>query len=185
MLDKKYIEQSSDIIRQMIKEGKIVKPKIGAADFFIRKSRNALIVSERLLRLYDEEKLDTNLWVINTAYYSMFFAATALLAKFGRRIDAELGIHRLTYHALVHYFIKEDNRLKMQLVEEYETAVEDAEKLLQLGEAKIKELVKDFNYELEKRKTFTYSTEETAERNKAITSYNRAKNFLQEISKIV
>ena len=133
--------------------------------------------------MYDEEKLDTNLWVINTSYYSMFFAATALLAKFGHKIDSEVGIHRLTYHALVHYFVKENNKLKIQLVEEYMDAVKDAEKLLQLGESKIRELIKDFDYEMEKRKTFTYSTEETAERSKAITSYNRAKNFLQEMSK--
>ena len=184
MLDEKEITQSSRIIDGLIKEDKIVKPKLGTAEFFFAQSHKTLAVAERLLRLYEEEKLDTHLWVINTAYYSMFFQATALLALFNRKIDVESGIHKLTFHALVNYFIKEDSSIKMQWVEEYKDAIKDAEALLQLGENKIIGLVTDFRSELAKRKTFTYTTEETAERGKATTSYNRAKNFIGEIDKI-
>ena len=184
MLDKPKIEQSSKVIRELIAEGKIIRPQAGLTEFFLNQSHKTLVIAERLLRLYEEEKLDTHLWVINTSYYAMFFQATALLALFNHKINVELGIHKLTFHALVHYFIKEDNRLKKQLVEEYRDAVKDAEALLQLGEDKIKELITDFDQELIKRKIFTYTTEEKAERSKAITSYNRAKNFINEIDKI-
>lgn len=183
MLDEKKIEQSSQIIRELITTGKIIKPKIGMVEFFLNQSHRTLAVAERLLRLYEEERLDTHLWVINTSYYAMFFQATALLALFNHKIDAEQGVHKLTFHALVHYFIKEDNKLKKQLVEEYQDAVKDAEALLQLGEDKVQGLIMDFDSELFKRKTFTYTTEDNAERNKALTSFQRAKNFVGEIDK--
>lgn len=185
MLDEQKIEQSSKVIRELIATGKIVRPKVGMVDFFLNQSHRTLAVAERLLKLYEEEGLDTHLWVINTSYYSMFFQATALLALFNHRIEAEQGIHKLTFHALVHYFIKEDNKLKKQLVEEYQDAVKDVESLLQLGESKVQELILDFNSEQSKRKTFTYTTEENAERNKALTSFQRAKNFVGELDKVV
>lgn len=181
MVDEKQIEKSSAVIKQLIQEGKIVKPKPKTADFFLKKSRNALTISERLLNLFEEEQLDTHTWVINTAYYSMFFAATALLAKHNHKINVDQGIHTLTYHALVHYFIKEDSKLKWQLMENYRDAVKEAEELLQITEKKLKELVIDLKLELTKRKTFTYDVGEEAERSKALTSYNRAKQFFQQI----
>ena len=75
------------------------------------------------------------------------------------------------------------SKLKWKLVEEYKEAVKDAEELLQLSEKKLKGLVSDFGFELEKRKIFTYDIGIDAERNKALTSYTRAKNFFQEIEK--
>ncbi|OGJ19900.1 hypothetical protein A3K73_08075 [Candidatus Pacearchaeota archaeon RBG_13_36_9] len=170
-------------MKQLIKDGKIISPKPGTDAFFLRKSRNALTISKRLYDLFEEEQLDTYTWVINTSYYSMFFAATALLAKYNHKIDADAGIHKLTYHTLVYYFIKEESKFKWHLIEEYKEAIKDAEELLQLSEKKLKELVTDFGFELEKRKTFTYDLGKDAERNKALTSYIRAKNFFQEIEK--
>lgn len=125
------------------------------------------------------------MWMINTAYYSMFFAATALLAKYGHKINSETGIHKLTYHALIHYFIKEESRLKRKLAEEYSSVVEDAEELLQIGEHKLKELVINLDYEQDKRKIFTYEMGQIAEKQKAETSYNRAKEFVAEVMKLL
>jgi|SRR3989338_3753756 len=184
MLDEKRITESSRIITQLIQEHKISKPKPHTTDFFLNQSHKTLIVAEKLLKLSEIENLDTHLWVINTSYYAMFFQATALLSFFGHKINQEQGIHKMTYHALVHYFIKENSRIKMQLVEEYQEAITDAQTLLQLGENKVKDLIADFDNELIKRKTFTYTTEENAERNKALTSFKRAKNFVNEIDKI-
>ena len=115
----------------------------------------------------------------------MFFAATALLAKNNHKIDTETGIHKLTFHASVYYFIKQESKLKWQILEEYKEAIQDAEELLQLSENKLKELVTDFGFELEKRKIFTYDLGKEAERNKALTSYNRAKRFFNEIEKAI
>ena len=144
MLDEKAIQQSSNIIKELIGEGKIVKPNLQTRDFFLKQSEKTLLVAQKLLELQSEEQIDTNLWIINTSYYSMFFAATSLLAHYNKRIDISQGIHKTTYHALVHYFIKEDNKLKRQLAEEYANAVNDAEQTLQMGEERIKELVNTF-----------------------------------------
>lgn len=185
MLDDKSIEQSSKIIKDLISEEKIVKPNPKTCEFFARQSQKTLIVAEKLLELQDNESIDTNLWIINTSYYAMFFAATSLLAYYGKKLDVGQGIHKATYHALIHYFVKEDNKLKKQLAEEYAKAINDAEQTLQLCEQKIKELVTNFDYELTKRKTFTYEIEEDASKNKAITSLERAKNFVTEINRII
>ena len=185
MLGEKKVEQSSRIVKEFIQDGKIIKPKGGTDNFFMQKSREALNIAKRLLEIYDEEGLETNLWVINTSYYSMFFAATALLAKFNHKIDVDFGIPKLTYHALVHYFIKEDNKLKKQFIEEHRDAVDDAEEILQLSEKKIKNLVLDLGFEINKRKMFTYEIGKIAERKKAETSYSRAANFFVEIEKIM
>ena len=183
MIDKEQINESSKIMTQLIKQGKISEPKKEASSFFLNKSRNALTISKRLLELFDTENLDTHSWVINTSYYSMFYAAVALLAKNNHKINTEVGIHKLIYHALIYYFIKQESKLKWQIIEEYKEAVKDAEQLLQISENKLKELMTDFGFELEKRKTFTYDLGKLAERNKALTSYTRAKRFFNEVEK--
>lgn len=185
MLEDKKIKESSKIIIALINEGKIIAPKQGTTTFFFDQSRKTLIVARRLLDLYSEEKLDTHLWVINASYYSMFFAATALLAYYGRKINVEVGIHMLTYHALVHYFVKEESKLKKEIMDEYKNAFEDAEELLQFSKEKIKGFVLDFEFELNKRKTFTYDLGVIAERKKAETSFERAKKLFTEIELII
>ena len=70
-------------------------------------------------------------------------------------------------------------------MEQYKDAFEEAEELLQLSESKITRLVEDFNFEQTKRKTFTYELGATAERNKALTSYERAKSFFKEIEEMI
>ena len=125
------------------------------------------------------------MWVINASYYSMFFAATALLAKFGHKIRTDIGIHKLTYHALVHFFVVDDNKLEKHFIEEYKDSVEQAEELLQLSEEKTEKIIKDLDNEIFKRKIFTYDLSKTAERTKAETSLGRAKNFVKEIEVMI
>lgn len=185
MLDEKSIGQSSRIIQQLIKEGRILKPKSGTVEFFLEQGKKSLAVAERLRQVQEEEGLDSNLWIINASYYSMFFSATSLLAKFNHRLNSEVGIHKMTYHALVYFFIKENNKLKVQLAEEYADAIKEAEEILQLGEKKIKELVDDFDFELDKRKIFTYELGAIAHKSKALTSLQRAKRFFEEINRLV
>ncbi len=185
MLDEKSIQQSSKIVKELISEGKIVKPNPKTLEFFLKQSQKTLIVAQKLLELQIKEHIDTNLWIINTSYYAMFFAATSLLAHHGKKLNTSQGVHKATYHALVHYFVKEDNKLKKQLAEEYAKAVNDVEQTLQMGEEKIKELLANFDFELNKRKTFTYELEEDASANKAITSLERAKNFVAEVRRII
>jgi uncharacterized protein (UPF0332 family) len=184
-MDEKKLAESSKIIRQAISEGIIIKPKPNVKSFFIKKAFDSIAVAKRLLSLAKEESLPAEMWVINASYYSMFFAATALLAEYGHKIDSETGIHKLTYHALVHYFVNEDKKIEKHFIEEYKDAVKEAEELLQLCESKAKTLVSDFGYEMSKRKEFTYDLGKIAEMRKAETSFERARNFVQIAEKMV
>jgi len=185
MLEDKKLKESSNLIKQLIADGKITKPKEGAASFFMAKSQQSIAVASRLKELQEEEGLAAEMWVINASYYSMFFAATALLAKFNHAIKSEAGIHRLTYHALIHYFLVDDNKLSKHFMVEYKDAVDEAEELLQLSERKTEDFIKDFDSEMKKRKIFTYELGKTAEKKKAETSLSRAKNFVREVESIL
>jgi uncharacterized protein (UPF0332 family) len=178
-------DKSSRIIRQLIADKVIVAPKEGSIGFFMQKSRDSIMVASRLMELEAEEDLPSELWVINSSYYSMFFAATALLAKFGHSIKTEAGIHKLTYHALVYFFINQESKLKNSMMDAYKDAVDEAEELLQLTEKKVESMVKDFGYEMSKRKIFTYELGKKAELNKAQTSLNRAKSFVKEVEMLI
>ena len=181
MEENKHFENSRNIIKELISEGRISKAKHGSVNFFMKKASESIAVSSRLLKLEDEEELATSMWVINTSYYAMFFAATALLAKYNHQIKTDAGIHKLTYHAIVYYFVFDDNKLEKHFIEQYKDAVEEAEELLQLSEKKTSTMISDLNNELVKRKRFTYDLGEIAEKKKAKTSFERAKSFVKEI----
>lgn len=146
--------ESTKIIRQLIKDEIIKKPILGTEKFFFDKSTSSIQTANRINQLIIEEQLDANMWVINISYYAMFFAATALLAHFGHRIKTEIGIHTLTYHALVHYFVLEDNKIEKHFMEEYKQAVDEAEELLQISRQKTEEFINDFSREMAKRKLY-------------------------------
>ncbi len=180
-------EQSKTVIEQLLREQKIISPKIGTASFFMQKSRESLQLAQRIFALSEDpqEQIHSYSWVVAIAYYAMFYAATALLAHYKHKINVEQGIHKLTYHALVYYFVLNDSSLRHHLLEEYKLLYSDAEELLQLSDLKVHELVESFNLEQEKRKIFTYELGKNAEKVKAITSLERAGSFVTEVRKIV
>jgi len=57
------------------------------------------------------------LWVIVSSYYSMFYAATALLASQGIRATGQI-VHKVTRDALIHFFVSNEKLAK--LLEQYE-----------------------------------------------------------------
>lgn len=187
MLDDKQRRISRSVITQLIKENKIVRPQKDVSLFFIGKAINSLQVSRKLLEISEsaDQELNCFMWVINTSYYSMFFAATSLLAHFGHKIDTEVGIHRITFHAMVYYFLLDDKKLQKHFIEQYKDAYDDAEQLLQISEDRAVELLENFNLERAKRHEFTYEMGMIAERSKAKTSLKRAEEFLAEVRKIV
>lgn len=184
-MDEKQKKQSEKIIKQLIKENKIIKPDPKIKEFFLKKASTALQISKRINEISQQEDIDAYMWTINTSYYCLFYAATALLAHFKQRIKTDVGIHKLTYHALVYYFILEDNKLQKHFIEEYKESYEEAEQLLQISEEKAIELIENFKFEHKKRIIFTYEVGKEAEMNKAQTSIKRAENFLIEARKII
>lgn len=174
-------EESSKIYQSLQTEGKIVKSVGGSDLFFIEKARNSLKIAKRLEEIQEKEGLNCAMWIINTAYYSMFFAATALLSKKGIKINSDMGIHIKTYHVFNVIFSK---KIEKYFLEEYIEAVKEAEELLHLSELKTEEVFKDYKNELGKRKMFTYNLGMSAELSKAQTSLKRAMNFLSIIESL-
>ncbi len=187
MLDEKQKKECATIVKQLISEGKIIKPLPIARQFFMDKALNSLQTSKRLFEISEDENdsLEAYMWVVNTAYYSMFYAATSLLARFNKKINVEVGIHQLTYCSLAYYFIVDDNKFQKHFIEQYKESYNNAEQLLQISDERSIEIAENFGFEKSKRKTFTYDVGAIAERNKAKTSLDRAQAFLNEVRKII
>jgi len=184
MWDKRETE---NVMKQLISEGKIEKPETGRIIFFMAKSQESLNVAQKLQDISQDTKsnLKSYMWIISTSYYSMFFAATALLAQFNKKIITIVGIHKLTFHALAYYFYILDNKLQKQYLEEYKESYDNVEELLQISEKKALELLRSFDFEQGKRKTFTYDMGVYAQENKAITSVKRAKEFYDVVDSML
>ena len=115
----------------------------------------------------------------------MFYAAVSLLAHSGKRINTDLGIHKLVYHALVYYFLDNDQKLTKHILEQYQKAQEDAEALLQKAETRAREHIETVKFELKKRKEFTYEMGKIAEENKANSSLKRAEEFMTLVKEMI
>lgn len=196
----KRVKEAENVIKNLINEEKIIKlseqEKIRFVAFYRKQANLSLIAADLLYNISIEKaskefhKLNENyecfLWVINTAYYSMFYAAHALLAYRGIRIPSEQGIHKITAHALVYFCIK-NNFIAKELYEQFVDSQIEAAELLNLEDFKERaiDLTTKYFYESEKRSSFTYETEEEAKQRHAFTSLKRAKEFLNEIEKII
>jgi uncharacterized protein (UPF0332 family) len=187
MLTDKQRDESNSLIKHLIQEGKIIKPEEGRETFFLDKAIESFNLAKRVLEISEDENdsLKSHMWVVSIAYYSMFFVATALLARFNHKINQDKSIHKLTYHALIYYFLIDDNKLQKHFLEEYQDAYTEVEELLHISEEKAISMIKDFDFEREKRGRFTYEMGEIAEKNKARTSLKRAGEFLLEVRKII
>ena len=195
MITEKEILESRQIIKRLIEEGTIIKADESFVIFFLKKAESSLETAKGLLKLSENQDLKETLrlspnyegylWVINSSYYAMFYAATALLAKYGYKIRNEQGIHSLTYHALVYYFLDNDQKLTKHILEQYHAAEKEAEELLQLAEQKAKDNIEQVKFELTKRREFTYEMGKIAEKNKAETSIKRAESFLTLVKELV
>lgn len=195
MITDKDIEESRKAVRQLIQEGLILPAGERYADFFLNKAKQSLETAQSLLKISLSTELKEKLqlsssyegymWVINTAYYAMFYAGTALLAKYNHRIKGEQGIHSLTYHALIYYFLDNDKKLSKHILGQYKQAEEEAGELLQTVEQKARDHIEQVKFELAKRREFTYEIGKVAERAKAETSIRRAEEFVTLVKELI
>ena len=121
------------------------------------------------------------LWVINPAYYAMFYAAQALLAARGVRIRSRQGVHKKTAHALVHFCVR-SGFIAKELYAKFAQGQDEAAQLLSIEDCqeKARQLATSYSHEASKRSTFTYETTEEVRMRHALTSLRRAKEFLAE-----
>ncbi len=201
MITDERIEEANRSARQYIADGLLrvkdatVKKFVG---FFMDNAVSSLETAALLYKISDDEtvkdrlrvsaEFESYLWVIVSSYYSMFYAATALLASEGIKARGEI-VHKVTADALIHFFIT--NKKLAKLLVEYDEAKEvvgelvGREQFMKRIEMKANELIVAFESERRKRSKFQYDTGVLVKKGYATTSLTRAKQFVEEIRKIL
>lgn len=175
MIDKKRKEEAKKNFDQYLREGLIKKERNESAfETYIQNSELSLKIAEKLMK----DDLNPYLWVIVCSYYSMFYMANAVLLSLGYKTSDKI-VHKVTSDALIVLVL---NRLKKELLEEYEKIRDDA---LEIASVKAEDLIKTYDFELNKRSKFQYEMSEKIKEFKAKTSLERAKEFVFEIKKLL
>jgi len=201
VISKERIAEAERNVKQYINDGMLrVKDKDAQkfAEFFMKNSESSLQTASILQHISDEQDLrdalkassdfESYLWVIVTSYYSMFYAATALLASQGIRATGQI-VHKVTADAMIYFFIS--NEKLARLLEQYEEAqavgleLIGREELMKSMKRKADELIIAYESERKKRSRFQYDIGLQAKRGYAQTSLERAREFVFEIGKIV
>ena len=201
MITEERIAEAQRNVKQYIDEGLLRvrdsdAPKF--VSFFMKNAGSSLQTASILQEVSDDDKLKTALkvsrdfeaylWVIVSSYYSMFYAATALLARQGIRVTGQI-VHKVTADALIHFFVSNEKLAK--LLEQYEEAkavgleLIGREELMRRLQKKADELIVAYDSERKKRSKFQYDIGVHAKKGYAQTSLDRARDFVFEISKVL
>ena len=176
MLNEKRLKEAESNVKGYLEDGLIWKykdPRQEILETYQRNYQESLGVAQKLF----EQNL-SNLWIIVISYYSMYYITNAVLYKIGYKIGSKVS-HKVTADALI-VFVR--NKLKKNLLEDYEQAKEEA---LEIIGRKTDEIIESFDREMEKRSTFQYESTEEIKRTKANTSLERAKRFVFEMKKLL
>ncbi len=178
MLNEKRIKEAESNIKQYLDEGLIKKQKNETAkEMYIENSNISLETAQKLLNL-ETKTYKPYLWIIVSSYYAMYYISNAILLNLGYKMGDKIS-HKITSDALI-VFVR--NKLKKELIEEYENVKEDA---LELISSKTDSILQSFDFEREKRSKFQYSMDEQVKKSKALTSIERAKQFIFEMKKLL
>jgi len=201
VIEKERIDEAKRNVKQYVDEGLLkIKDKDAQkfVNFFMKNAESSLQTASILQEISDQQTLKTTmkvssdfesyLWVIVSSYYSMFYAATALLASQGIKATGQI-VHKVTGDALIHFFVSNEKLAK--LLEQYEEAKSvgleliGREELMKSMRKKANELIVAYESERKKRSKFQYDIGVQAKSGYAQTSLDRAKEFVFEISKIL
>ncbi len=201
MIEKVRLEEAKRNVKTYTEDGLLKTGDKDAArfvDFFMANAESSLRTASILQEISDDSSLkvilkvssdfESYLWVIVSSYYSMFYAATAILAKQGIRATGQI-VHKVTADALIHFFASNEKLAK--LLEQYEEAqtvgleLVGREELMKRMQKKADELIISYEGERKKRSKFQYDIGVQAKRGYAQTSLQRAKDFVFEIRKLL
>ena len=173
MLSKHIIEKAKSQVRRYLDEELLTKvlPRSHILDIFIGNADESLELAEDILRTNKSD-----LWVIVTSYYSMFYIANAVLYKKGLKVG-NTSAHAITANALIVYV---RDSLQKSLIEGFAEAMTEAQSSM-----KAEDLLDSFFQERKKRGDFQYDMSLTLKKSKAETSFNRAKDFVFNLKKIL
>ncbi|MEA3229998.1 MAG: hypothetical protein U9P44_03710 [archaeon] len=102
----------------------------------------------------------------------------AVLLHIGYKVDSKIA-HKVTCDSLIVLVL---DKLRKELIEEYENMQNDA---AEIESSRAEELIQNYEFERRKRSRFQYDMSEDIKHNKAITSLERAKEFIFEMKKLV
>ena len=175
MIDKKKIDEAKRNFDSYLKEGLLKREKNETAlDTYLKNSDLSLKVAQKLM----EDEIKPYLWVIVCSYYSMFYIANAVLLTLGYKTSDKI-VHKVTSDTLIVLVL---DRLKKELLEEYEKIRDDA---LEIASSKAEDIIKSYDFEMDKRSRFQYQMSEEVKEQKAKTSLERAKEFVFEMKKML
>lgn len=178
MLNEKRIKEAESNVKGYLAEGLLKQQKNETAkQMYVQNSELSLETAKKLFSI-ETDKYKPYLWIIVSSYYSMYYIANAVLLDLGYKVGEKIS-HKVTSDALI-TFVR--NKLKKELIEEYEAIKEDA---LDLIASKTDSLLQSFDFELEKRSRFQYRMDEQVKKSKALTSLERAKIFVFEMKKLL
>jgi uncharacterized protein (UPF0332 family) len=201
MIEKERVEEAKRNVKMYVEDGLLKTGDKEAAkfvDFFMANAESSLQTASILQEISDDNALketlkvssgfESYLWVIVSSYYSMFYAATAMLAKQGIRATGQI-VHKVTADALIHFFGSNDKLAR--LLEQYEEAqavgleLVGREELMKRMQKKADELIVSYEGERKKRSRFQYDIGVQAKRGYAQVSLERAKIFVFEVRKLL
>lgn len=173
MLGKDIVEKAESNVRGYLEDKLLTKvtPQKKVLDIFIKNADESLILAEDILK-----NNMSDLWVIVTSYYSMFYIANAVLYKRGVKVG-DTSAHAVTANSLIVY-VKDS--LKKSLLEEFTEAMNDAQITM-----KTESLIKCYFQEKKKRGIFQYNMTSELKKSKAETSFKRAKEFVFALKKLL
>lgn len=175
MIDKDRKKESQQNFANYLQEGLIKKEKNEIAKaMYIKNAELSLSLAEECMN----SSLRPYIWVVVISYYSMFYIANAVLLELGYKTGDKI-VHKVTNDALIVLIM---DRIKKGLIEEYETAKEDA---LEIASIKSEEIIGFYSMELDKRSRFQYKMTESIQEQKANTSLKRARIFMLEMKKLL
>jgi uncharacterized protein (UPF0332 family) len=178
MLDSERIKEAESNIKQYLQDGLLKKQKNDTAKtMYIENSDNSLQTAQKLHTL-ESKDYDPSLWTIVTSYYSMYYISNAVLLNLGYKVGDKVS-HKVTADAII---VFARNKLKKKLLEAYEDTKDDA---LEIMSQKADTILKSLDQEREKRSRFQYQMDEKAKHGKAVTSIERAKEFVFEMKKLL
>lgn len=173
MLDTNRIKEAESNVKSYLDDG-LLKKAVSNKEVI-----NILLTNAKeSLRVAEEVKNISELWVIVCSYYSMYYYANAVLLKLGYKVGEKI-VHKVTADAIIVYV---RGKLKESLIEEYEETKAEA---LNLAGIKADALIESFDFERNKRSLIQYRTIEIEKQSKAKTSLQRAKEFSREMEKLL
>jgi uncharacterized protein (UPF0332 family) len=173
MLDERRVKEAEGNVKGYLEEGLLKKERFEQIVFRVltNNAKESLDIASFIAK-----SGKSDLWVIVTSYYSMYYIANAVLYGLGYKVGEKIS-HKVTADALIVFARK---KLRDSLIESYEEAKKQA-----LAGMMADDLLESFDSERKKRSIIQYQTQEFEKHSKAMTSLQRAKEFFFEMENLL